>query len=584
MRPASVLEHRIAIIAGLIFGLAALLLGLLIVRAPLPVLLDRFIPDDAFYYLQPAKQFALTGFSSFDGLNFTNGYQPLWFLALVPLFWLIPEGGDVALYASLAIQVVLSVATAFFLMKTLSKYFGASNALIAGVLWLVVFHRVLLNGLETALQAFLYVATFFATLKVIEVSQRHRRRLLAGLGVLGGLLFLARTDAIFSLLALGFAVFFGNNQSWRNRFLDLLVFVVPLAILAGGYLLINIATTGHLMPVSGAAKQFYSDALRRAAGDPSVWDRLMWVFHGNWRFILVGLTGPWVLLALSLVIPRLKGALAPVRAAWPFYVGALASFLFYSLVFHGGFTQTIWYYGPHTILAVLTLAAGGRVFDELFPRWGQTGLLPLLLLGGALGWFVIPHHPLTSAGMMTTSAWTIAAFGSVGLATLLAHRITRPWKMAGVVVALSASVLLHTQNIRSDVASPPDHWNYNLYQGAQWAKGTLPADATIWSGSAGILGYFSERRVVNTDGLANSYEFLENVLRPGKLLEYYQQWDYGIDAFPTNDELSHLFPEGCYVNLPDDLDRPSFMDGYLERRLQVFKMHAEIYPEIPCAQ
>ena len=39
--------------------------------------------DDAFYYLNIAKNIINHSFSSFDGLTETNGYQPLWLFILV---------------------------------------------------------------------------------------------------------------------------------------------------------------------------------------------------------------------------------------------------------------------------------------------------------------------------------------------------------------------------------------------------------------------------------------------------------------------------------------------------------------------
>ena len=70
----------VAIYAG-----AVLVLGLIVASAPLPILLDRIVKDDAFYYFNTARIFATTGFSSFDGIHHTNGYQPLWFLVSVPV-------------------------------------------------------------------------------------------------------------------------------------------------------------------------------------------------------------------------------------------------------------------------------------------------------------------------------------------------------------------------------------------------------------------------------------------------------------------------------------------------------------------
>ena len=46
----------------------------------------RFVPDDAFYYLEIARRLRTAGRSTFDGINATNGYHPLWLLFLIPLW------------------------------------------------------------------------------------------------------------------------------------------------------------------------------------------------------------------------------------------------------------------------------------------------------------------------------------------------------------------------------------------------------------------------------------------------------------------------------------------------------------------
>jgi len=47
----------------------------------------------------------------------------------------------------------------------------------------------------------------------------------------------------------------------------------------------------------------------------------------------------------------------------------------------------------------------------------------------------------------------------------------------------------------------------------------VPADARIGAWNAGQIGYFSQRTVVNLDGLANDGEYLE-VLEHGSLADY----------------------------------------------------------------
>jgi hypothetical protein len=54
--------------------------------------------EDGYYYLQIARNAALGHGSTYDGVTPTNGYHPLWMLALVPVFRAFPgvEAGRLA--------------------------------------------------------------------------------------------------------------------------------------------------------------------------------------------------------------------------------------------------------------------------------------------------------------------------------------------------------------------------------------------------------------------------------------------------------------------------------------------------------
>lgn len=60
------------------------------------------------------------------------------------------------------------------------------------------------------------------------------------------------------------------------------------------------------------------------------------------------------------------------------------------------------------------------------------------------------------------------------------------------------------------------------YAAAHWARAQTPTEAVFAMKDAGLFGYFSERRVVNLDGKANSYDYLERLER-GEVREYLQQ-------------------------------------------------------------
>jgi hypothetical protein len=605
------------------YGIVVLVHGMLILSAPLAVLLDRFIPDDAFYYYNTARYFSQTGYSTFDGIHFTNGYQPLWFLLSLPIFRLFPEGGELPLRFMLLIQLALSLFSTIVFVRSIAKLFGVLPAAFSAILWVVVFQRTMLNGLETSLQMFLYAFLFhrFGLRRMNPNGLGAPYEYLA-LGVLSGLVFLARLDMGFAVAAIAIyeIIDIGRSRAPRtNKVICISLLVIPLGLISGSYLLMNLVSTGHLMPVSGAAKQFYSEVARQRAiqGANDPWrvyiQNLIWpVFSRTHNFIVIGVLGPYLLMALS-YIPALSPTLSQVRRFWPFYVGATLSYLFYALVYYGGHTRTFWYYGPHAFLAFLTLAGAARAVDLLLPfRW-VLGLSSVLLIGLALGWIDPIETALAivlgilaaligrivrlrselarriglgiaAAGLLgvlvvrsiNLQTWLIVVLGTVYLGVVICgDKVSRMRAGFSVGMVLIASIAVHLTNVVSDLKAAPGNWNFNLYQGALWAREHLPDSAIIWSGNAGILGYFSGHRVVNTDGLANDYYFLENILEQGRLAEYYRKWDYYIDAFPVSSDWTIVMPDGCYVPLPPELGEHQFNDGSNMRQLGVFQVQSD---------
>jgi hypothetical protein len=49
------------------------------------------VPDDAFYYLQIARNLVATGRSTANGLSATNGYHPLWLAVMTAFAAVVPD-------------------------------------------------------------------------------------------------------------------------------------------------------------------------------------------------------------------------------------------------------------------------------------------------------------------------------------------------------------------------------------------------------------------------------------------------------------------------------------------------------------
>jgi hypothetical protein len=89
---------------------------------------------------------------------------------------------------------------------------------------------------------------------------------------------------------------------------------------------------------------------------------------------------------------------------------------------------------------------------------------------------------------------------------------------AGALFAVGCAVLIllsfRTSNVIDTIRAPyDDNHHYQRMQISEWIKDNLEEDAILAAWSAGELGYFSDRTVINMDGLINSYDYYTTVLK-----------------------------------------------------------------------
>src|SRR5215204_7632866 len=92
-----------------------------------------FTRDDAYYYFKVAQNISEGHGSTFDGIDKTNGYHPLWMLICVPVFALARFDLILPLRILFLLLSGLSVATGILLYRLVGKVFapviGAITAL-----------------------------------------------------------------------------------------------------------------------------------------------------------------------------------------------------------------------------------------------------------------------------------------------------------------------------------------------------------------------------------------------------------------------------------------------------------------------
>jgi hypothetical protein len=172
-----------------------------------------FTRDDAYYYFKVAQNISEGHGSSFDGINSTNGYHPLWMLVCIPIFALARFDVILPLRVLVIVLSLLNAATAILIFRLLSMILSPPAAVLASAYWAFsphLQHIVYALGLEAGIGAFFVVTLVVAIFRLDKdppvggVSARQ----IAWVGALALLAVLSRLDLIFLALLAGLWITF----------------------------------------------------------------------------------------------------------------------------------------------------------------------------------------------------------------------------------------------------------------------------------------------------------------------------------------------------------------------------------------
>src|SRR5262249_22089384 len=128
-----------------------------------PVSIYTLTVDDSYYYLKTADNAAHGYGLTFDRINPTNGFHPLWMAILVPLAWLSDaiSGGNMETFAHLALTLQLGMVWIGSLLLSRALKDQRRWLLFATAVLLLNFYfaKILVNGLESGAQWLCLCAT-----------------------------------------------------------------------------------------------------------------------------------------------------------------------------------------------------------------------------------------------------------------------------------------------------------------------------------------------------------------------------------------------------------------------------------------
>ena len=407
------------------------------------------IPDDAFYYLVPARNFAHMGRWTFDGVEPATGFHLLWGYFLVVLYRLMPGLSFHAVFALAgSVQVLCLSLAALLLSRTAVRLFGRGAGIGVAVVFLSATVLVQAGWLMESAFVILLAAALLDLLA--RTGLPGRGGVLPAALTLGWLLELSRSDAGLLPAALLLMLL----VLWRRGSVSRTMPIAAASVLAGACL--GVATillhthvvSGHWVQASAQQKLFWSSvggrsSLRSVAGTPLS-----------------------VLQPLHYAVPHYSRNAAAVRLASA--AGHVAGF---------------------AVLAMVV--AGAALLARRTSPLARALLVTLALLVAAYCVFYQHDGALFD--------WYISNF-AVGMAVISAAAAAWFLPRAPRCTLALAAALTCAGWVCSLVPNGP--WQECMYRaGLYLHEHDLPAAQGAFN--SGIVGFFAERQVTNLDGLVN---------------------------------------------------------------------------------
>jgi len=437
---------------------AAALLRVYMVNLDINILLDQgLLQDDAYYYYEIARNIVLYGFSSFDGINGTNGYHPIWQVFSTAVMSI--SDGEPASRIMLLLAAAFDMACLYIVFLILTRLSKRPSIALCGVI-ILAFHgtiiRTWFNGLETALSLFSLSLLFLQFLRMRDLEYIPSSQHIL-MGALGALCFLSRTDNAIIIIALYAWLYI--PPALEANLKPGLIASSTLLIIVSPWLLWNFATFGSIVQISGQIKGGYWLIYEARAEQPlyvemlaGIWAGLFPVGNVFKKIFIPGSAkyfyGYIFLIGLMITCFFFYKKDSDFKAAFkkllPFICGVSALFLYHACV-----RQFIrgWYNAPVMLATVLLFCL---VLDAVIRRYGKQ----------------VKH-----------------------LDSILLIVIT-------VSLLLAYSPYRYTKTPNKVEDDP-------RVAAALWLNDNTPEDTIVGAGNAGIVAFYTDRPVTNLDGVVN---------------------------------------------------------------------------------
>lgn len=434
----------------------------------------NFAHDDSFFYVKTASNFVKGLGSTFDGINPTNGYHPLYFILLSVLFFvpcnILKSSPEVLYRFVVLLHFFMIIGMQYFIFESLRNIYTEKrnrNIFILAFLSFSSFVFIRDFGLESHLACL--IISVFIYIQTVEIFRGENKILFKSLLI--SCLFLTRTDYIFSFIPLLLiADYFVSSKRKPYILLSLSLLILTAVI----YYSLNYLFFGNTGTVSG----------RLLNGFPTVF------LAGNVNNLLIDNSKlfnqfarmVFVLFALILFITSNYKSISKDKPVSKFN------------------------------LIILSLGIGSLCFTFIHLAFNVYGIRE---------WYM-----------------TLPVFISVLMIITILHN-----KKIIMNISLILSVIMLIYVFYGSRLV-----NYKYVSGFEYAKAlktVVKEHESIYQVDyCGVVAFFSDRNVINGDGLINSFEYLE-CLKNNKISEYLFQ--HKINYYSTYSTKS-LLHDSVYVD------------------------------------
>jgi len=433
---------------------------------PFNFLLD-FSHDDAFFYIKTADNLSKGLGSSFDRVNSTNGYHPLYFLFLSLYLFIIHlfanPSPEVIYRAIFFIDSIFLELTLMIIYRILRFTDGYKNKFILFIPFFLVLTVIRDFGLETHLLSLL----FFLYLYILIRENKYGIYYFYLKLLILPLIFLTRTDYLYSVIPFILATDYYLSKK-ENRKICLIVNLFVLVLTAIIYYSINYFFFGNISTISAVIENTFP------------------------KIVLIENIKNIFLLNSQLYnkLPRLL-------------------FVFMGLNF-----QIYYWFNKYKQLPVKEKS----IFMVIFIN--SIGSFIFLLL-----------HLMYNANSIREWYLTLPTLLTALQLAFLLNLKSKYYASLLIIFSLSFIVILYFTRIQTNKHKFIYNYAKNLNNYVGEYDNIFQIDFT------GIVGFFSERRVVNGDGLINSFEYL-SYFKSGEINKYLQKYNikfYSTFSFDSTD-------------------------------------------------